>query len=111
LAEVARAVRDGVRKSDAVARFGGDEFAIFLPRTSAGQAKVIAERMLRSVRKISLENEAPALASISIGIAVTPAHATTADGLLHCADLAMYIAKLHGGNRAQLYDSSIEEAG
>jgi diguanylate cyclase (GGDEF)-like protein/PAS domain S-box-containing protein len=109
LIDVAEGLRRHLRNSDIIGRLGGDEFAILLPRTNPEQAKVIARRMLDSVRTTDLRQQ-QASATAAIGMAFVPDHAVSGEELLHCADLAMYIAKLHGGDRAQLYDPSIDES-
>lgn len=104
LKEVARRLRDCVRRQDTVARLGGDEFAIMLP----GMADIetirdLAERMLGILHEpYSLEG-VEVFTSASIGIAVSPDHGDTYDDLLSHADEAMYRAKDLGRNNYQLF--------
>jgi diguanylate cyclase (GGDEF)-like protein/PAS domain S-box-containing protein len=111
LIEIAEVLRRNIRRADIAGRLGGDEFALLLPNTSVKEANVVARRILKTIRSASLHlEEHQVLTTASIGMALVPEHATAAEELLHCADLAMYIAKLHGGDRAQLYDPSVDEA-
>jgi diguanylate cyclase (GGDEF)-like protein/PAS domain S-box-containing protein len=99
LVSVAARLRASVRPQDLVARLGGDEFVVFatdLPTPS--HASAVAERILNAMQEPFLLDAGPVSASASIGIAaVQPG--TSADELLHEADLAMYEAKLRGPGR------------
>ncbi|HEX8870503.1 MAG TPA: GGDEF domain-containing protein, partial [Lentzea sp.] len=50
LTDVSEVLRTHTRSSDLVCRYGGDVFLVLLPRTTAGEATVVAERMLRGIR-------------------------------------------------------------
>ena len=92
-----------MRRADAAARLGGEEFAFILPNTSKLEAYAFAER-LRSATEESFAHTATGL-TISIGIAGFPEHATTTEALLHAADRAMYAAKSLGKNQTALYEA------
>ena len=78
----------------AVARLGGDEFALWVEGVDGpGAAMALADRVLRALTA-PFEIEGYRLeVGASAGIALAPRDATTADGLLRCADVAMYAAK------------------
>ena len=80
-----------------VARLGGDEFAIWVgDLADTAQAQALAARA-HSVLTSPVELEGYRLElGASIGVAMAPAHATNASGLLRCADVAMYAAKREG---------------
>ncbi len=90
------------REVDTVARYGGEEFLIILPETKATGAAQLAERV-RSVteqHRFAIGAEAEGVqVTVSIGYAVFPDHAKTADDLVQAADEALYRSKGAGRNR------------
>ena len=95
LTEVGLILADGVRESDILARYGGDEFVAVLPETPASGALVIAERLRRSIEENQFLKELGLAARISasFGIASYPDHALTPEALIQKADQAMYRVK------------------
>jgi diguanylate cyclase (GGDEF)-like protein/PAS domain S-box-containing protein len=77
------------RKVDTAARFGGDEFALVLPETALGPAKLVAQRICESLANDGRE---PKL-SVSIGVAIYPKDGENIDSLLVAADAALYEVK------------------
>ena len=98
-----------LRASDVAARFGGDEFAVLLPNTSAGEAQRLAERIRKAVSHapIQVRNGLAVDFTLSIGIAclVPPRDANdfakSRQMLLELADAALYRAKSAGRNRVE----------
>jgi diguanylate cyclase (GGDEF)-like protein len=88
-----------LRSRDTLARLGGDEFAVLLdPRPDEAGIIRVAERVLRSLREPFEVHGLALRLTASVGIASFPAHAEDDDGLMKCADVAMYQAKAaHGG--------------
>ncbi len=104
LVELARLLEGLLRGGDVLSRLGGDEFAILMPDVDALQAQVVAGRLLEAVHKHTFEiGDQPLRITVSIGIALYPEHAASADKLLVHADLAMYRAKEEGRNRFSFY--------
>ncbi len=99
--KVADTIRGALREYDMPARFGGDEFAILMPEASLDEASVVAERIRRAVELIELKAPDGSVlsATLSIGVALFPAHGGTASTLLAAADRAVYQAKALGRNR------------
>jgi diguanylate cyclase (GGDEF)-like protein len=95
LTEVGGILAQGVRESDILARYGGDEFVVVLPETPASGALVIAERLRRAIEEHRfLEAQGiSARISASFGIATYPDHALSPEGLIQKADQAMYRVK------------------
>jgi diguanylate cyclase (GGDEF)-like protein/putative nucleotidyltransferase with HDIG domain len=106
---IADVFRTHLRHYDVPARFGGEEFSILLPETSAEEALEIAERIRRAVAAKSFDVETssqPIRATVSIGVASYPRDGADSNELIHQADLAVYRAKLQGRNR--VLDASSE---
>lgn len=101
LKEIAKRVRATVRDADLPCRYGGEEFAVILPHTDAAGAVTVAERIRAAVAAVPIPIADGRELSItaSVGVAVCPAHATTAQGLVSRADRALYRAKHSGGDR------------
>ncbi|MGF1748643.1 EAL domain-containing protein [Vibrio cionasavignyae] len=94
LIEVANNFNRNLRKSDVLARFGGDEFTILLENlTSVEQAIVISKKLILGLRTpIKIDNES-LIISTSIGIATYPKDGDNVHDLIRAADTAMYKAK------------------
>jgi diguanylate cyclase (GGDEF)-like protein len=104
LQQVATRLRTTLRASDTLARLGGDEFVVLLPRVSgAGDAKKVAEDILRELNRPFMTEGFTVHISASLGVAVYPDGALDADSLLRCADTAMYEAKLLGRGRVGVH--------
>ncbi len=98
LAAVARRLTCCVRKSDTVARFGGDEFVVILSRIdSASAPDVAAKRILACMSAPFQVDGREVRVSVSIGNALYPRDAKDADGLLRHADAQMYRARRSKG--------------
>ena len=94
LSEMGQVIRKGLRDTDVIARYGGDEFVIVLPETTLKGAVVIAERIRRTVEEFEFAaHNLNIRLTVSLGVANTPKHTLTAEGLIKKADVAMYQAK------------------
>lgn len=97
---MANALKMGVRGGDVVARYGGEEMAAILPGASPETAMVVAERLRTHVAEIVIDsNQGPVRFTTSIGVGLYPTDAADGEGLIHCADQALYRAKREGRNR------------
>ena len=98
-----------VREADTVSRLAGDEFTIILPELNdITQTSRIAANIVEQLAMpfYFLNDETGYHISASIGIALYPTDADSFDGLLKCADKAMYAAKGAGRNRFLYYSES-----
>ena len=85
------------RETDVAVRYGGDEFFLLLPGTSAGGAERLAGRISRKVREINLRTSGSEITGVSIGVVSCPTDGTDVGALRAKADRAMYLAKSLGG--------------
>jgi diguanylate cyclase (GGDEF)-like protein len=100
-----------VRTTELFARLGGDEFAIIAPNASLAGAQSLAERLLSAVAAMQFEFENRRLSlTISVGIALFPEHAGSAEELVSRADAAMYQAKRGGKNGWRLYRPDLDQS-
>ena len=115
LKKMIAAVCAEMRVADVIGRYGGDEFVILLPQTSAQEALPFADRIHASIAAIELNTgKGPLILTISIGIAQTIHESTpifaqetaqmdTVESLLLRADQALYAAKQAGRNRTVIF--------
>jgi diguanylate cyclase (GGDEF)-like protein/PAS domain S-box-containing protein len=108
LREIARRLRHVTRDSDRLARFGGDEFVVFVD--GGVDPAVVAERLRRAVQHpVTIEGH-DLVITASIGFAVNSSVGLTADELLRDADAAMYRAKASGRDRVEAFTEETRRA-
>jgi two-component system, cell cycle response regulator len=101
LQEVAQVFTRQCRATDLPARYGGDEFAVFLPCETASDAANLAKRCLKEIESIRLTvNNGTITATSSFGVADSE-NATSPEELIENADQALYQAKAAGRNTVQ----------
>jgi diguanylate cyclase (GGDEF)-like protein len=93
LRQVGPRLSSSLRSDDVLARLGGDEFAVLMPAAEPAEARALAQRLSDLLHAPFTVADVRLHVGVSIGIATTPAPATTVQELLHCADVAMYSAK------------------
>ncbi|MFN8225076.1 MAG: diguanylate cyclase [Gaiellales bacterium] len=94
----ARVLREAVRADDIVARFGGEEFVLALPRSTAEQAAKLLERVQVALAAALSHGSVPGFTA-SYGVAVWTDDAKNLDDVIRDADTALYQAKSSGRNR------------
>ena len=99
LRQIARATSESLRQADVLARFGGEEFIVFLPHTDPLGALDVAERIRDQVEQLSLHWNGTAVSTtVSIGVAPLRPELPSLDWTIHEADTALYAAKAEGRN-------------
>jgi len=99
LCEVARRIRQEIREVDMIGRYGGEEFMVLAPQTGREGAQILAERMRRRVAEEAVRAyDETVQVSISVGVAIFPQDADSAQALIESADKALYAAKAAGKN-------------
>lgn len=96
LQRVARILEQTCRRSDVVARYGGDEFVVLMPETNIEQARQLAAKLRQIVASDDLLREKNI--GGSFGVASFPVHGSTPQELIQLADSSMYLSKRQGGN-------------
>lgn len=107
LRTVSKTLSSHLRKTDLVGRYGGDEFCVILPDTTAPQAREILERLRRVVNEFEYPGLPQLSLSLSIGIASYGPHLAAPDMWLHEADMALYDAKSAGRNTVTVANAAL----
>jgi diguanylate cyclase (GGDEF)-like protein len=111
LQQIAQRLSSGIRDSDTLARFGGDEFVVVSEQlsqeldTAKHQALLIGIKMLELFERDFLLRDAHCHITTSIGIALFNDDSRSVTSLLKQADIAMYQAKANGRNRCVVSDT------
>jgi diguanylate cyclase (GGDEF)-like protein len=98
LQALAELFRTFFRSTDICCRYGGEEFAILLPESSARDAIRRADELRSQVKALRLQYKKQSLGTltISVGVAAFPEHASTTEELLKIADKCLYESKSRG---------------
>src|SRR4051812_21013000 len=104
LSTIGRALRGSIRREDAVARFGGEEFAILLPSTSLEDAIQAAQKVREAVARVAIDRNNQQIAvTVSGGLATIESNERV-EALIQRADSALYAAKAAGRNCTFLHN-------
>lgn len=104
LKRAVQCIRSQLRKDDILSRWGGEEFAILLPRTHLSQAAEIAERVRSTMQQTSVLFEGEEISATCSAGVTTATHRMTLAAFFQQADDRMLIAKTKGRNRVQSTD-------
>jgi len=113
LRQVAETLITHVRRSDVVARYGGDEFAILAPQTGEREAYILAARICQKFMETTFTiagHETRVTFSVGVGV-FRPGQGQTATGVVSVADRGLYLAKEQGGNRVCLVGQEMYRSG
>ena len=94
----------GVRNTDFLARYGGDELTLILTQSDMASARIVTEKIIEGMKrlKFTLPDKKKLKLGISGGIAIYPVHARSGPDLLRAADAALYQAKKHSRGTFQM---------
>jgi diguanylate cyclase (GGDEF)-like protein len=94
-------LRQHIRGSDIVCRYGGEEFIFILPETSFETTFARANLLVSEARRLSPSHAGVALGTVTLsaGVAVFPEHGSNGGEVLAAADAALYQAKIQGRDR------------
>ncbi|MDN3516177.1 EAL domain-containing protein [Aquisalimonas lutea] len=108
LEQVARRLRECLREGDTLARMGGDEFTVLLPKLEReDSAARVAQKCVGALETPFELDDQEVYLGVSIGIAVYPEHGETMESLVKHADTAMYHAKSHEAAHYAFYDAGM----
>lgn len=114
LKRVADELTSGLRSTDILGRYGGEEFLLILPETDLMGGYTAAEKLRRKVEKLRLPMpDGDVKLSVSVGIAgfhLTGADQETRNKLIGAADQALYRAKQKGRNRVEIFEEAESSA-
>ena len=102
LQRVAHILEQNCRRSDVVARYGGDEFVILMPETDSEQSHQLATKLRAWIASDPVLHEKNVTSSF--GVATFPVHGSTPQELIQVADASMYLSKHQGGNAVSSAD-------
>ncbi len=112
LKKTAEIMKNTVRGSDYVGRYGGEEFIIFLHSVNSETAFSFAERLRSALARSVYDYQGNVLSvTVSTGIAVYPQHSENLLEIIRLADTALYESKRNGRNRCTLYSAAMVKEG
>jgi diguanylate cyclase (GGDEF)-like protein len=103
LKQVAGAIEQSIRSSDALYRYGGEEFVVVLNGTDQLGANLLAQRIRKNIEKLRIDSLKDLVITLSLGVSMMRDEDTT-DTLFKRADDALYTAKNQGRNRVVISD-------
>lgn len=105
LERVAAVLRQNVRRTDIIGRYGGEEFVIVFPETTVDEATAVAEklRLLVSKQRFAVGPDEEINVTVSVGLAGGHGQPLRVDDLLRDADAAMYAAKSLGRDQTYVF--------
>jgi len=96
-------IQQGLRETDVLARYGGDEFVLMLSQTGTDGAFEVAERIRKTIASTPLSAQGSKVATtVSAGVATYPDHGKELATVMNCADQALYVSKKGGRNRTSV---------
>ncbi|MFH1378407.1 MAG: GGDEF domain-containing protein [Planctomycetota bacterium] len=106
LKEVATAISRSLRKSDVIARFGGDEFIVFIPNVDKYSISILSNKILKRASIVSLKDFSVSVSIGGVEIQINQSSLIDIYKLMHTADIALLQAKNDGKNRFYIDENS-----
>lgn len=104
LAEISKSISNSLRKSDYIARYGGEELIAVLPETNKANTLIPIERIRKSIEDMDFECHGKIVkVTVSVGIATLLPKMMGESELIEAADKALYKAKETGRNKVEVY--------
>ena len=110
LSAIGKCIKQSIRKSDYVGRYGGEEFIIVLPETDAQAGFNVAEKIRQLVASKKLLGEEMPL-TVSLGVSTFPIDGSNEEELIEKADQALYYSKNNGRNKSTTWDDQLNKEG
>ncbi len=116
LIRIADALRQQVRNSDILVRFGGEEFVVIFTYTACDKGNIFAERIRNEIKSLRWQvGDKTVQITMSIGFHCSsvdcndPEVPLDIDQIIHCADIALYTAKANGRDQVVMFDEKMLE--
>lgn len=117
LVKVSAALKQEVRDTDILVRFGGEEFVIIFNNTTGSNGLIFAERIRATIASLIWDEKEGFTQTVSIGLyclsnecyKISPAKELTIDRLIYYADSALYIAKVQGRNKVVMFTEKMKK--
>lgn len=110
LENVAQRLIQSTRPTDAIVRFGGDEFVMLYPGLRVAEdAEPLLARVMEAISQPIAIGDYVFNMTCSVGVSIYPDHAKEIDTLLSCADSALYSAKNAGKNKVQMFSGALAQ--
>jgi diguanylate cyclase (GGDEF)-like protein len=104
LKKIAETMKNHLRQSDIIGRYGGEEFLILLPETNLESASMLAQRLRTTTESMTTQyKDTDIKVTISLGVVQFRPDIKNASQMIHEADLALYHSKKNGRNRVTRY--------
>jgi diguanylate cyclase (GGDEF)-like protein len=108
LRTIGEIIKNTLRETDIVGRYGGEEFILFLPNTNRNDAVDVVERVREDIENYHFSGLNRKI-TMSFGISGYPDHSETLEELIEKADQALYVSKSSGRNQVTLWDTKIND--
>lgn len=110
LIQVSGRIKKALRKSDMLARVGGDEFIILIrSMKKLNDINIVADKIIKNLNEYFILNEQEHFITASLGIAIYPLDGEDADTVIKNADIALYESKAKGKNKYEFFYSKLRK--